>query len=60
MDFIWVVLFVGTKRQLSSVVESSALSCNSHYITQRWLGGMLTNWATIKNCIDNLQFFCDF
>lgn len=28
---------------------------NSHYVNQRWLGGMLTNWATMKVCIENLQ-----
>lgn len=49
------VLFIGTKRQLSSVVENAARISNSHFVTQRWLGGMLTNWLTIKNCIDNLR-----
>lgn len=48
-------LFVGTKPQFSSVIESCALSCNSHFVTNRWLGGTLTNWSTIKLCIDNLQ-----
>nr|YP_009144907.1 ribosomal protein S2 [Euglenaria anabaena]AKJ83354.1 ribosomal protein S2 [Euglenaria anabaena] len=50
------ILFVGTKSQFSSIIETCAISCNSHYVTQRWLGGMLTNWSTIKTCIDNLQF----
>jgi small subunit ribosomal protein S2 len=54
------ILFVGTKPQFSSIIETYALNCNSHYITKRWLGGMLTNWSTIKLCIDNLQSFCDF
>jgi len=49
------ILFVGTKPQFSSIIESCAVSCNSHYVTQRWLGGMLTNWSTIKTCIDKLQ-----
>lgn len=56
--FIYFILFVGTKPQFSSIIESCAINCNSHYVTQRWLGGMLTNWATIKTCIDNLQSFC--
>jgi hypothetical protein len=42
------------------VVENAARISNSHFVTQRWLGGMLTNWLTIKNCIDNLRLFCDF
>lgn len=58
--FILYFLFVGTKRQFSSVIEDCALSCDSHYVNQRWLGGMLTNWSTIKTCIENLQLFCGF
>lgn len=54
------ILFVGTKPQFSSVIEACAVKCNCNYVTQRWLGGMLTNWSTIKICIDNLQTFCDF
>nr|YP_010700417.1 ribosomal protein S2 [Phacus arnoldii]WCH63544.1 ribosomal protein S2 [Phacus arnoldii] len=34
---------------------SCAINSNSYYVTQRWLGGMLTNWITIKNCIENLK-----
>lgn len=49
------ILFVGTRRQFVTVIENCALSCNSHYVTQRWLGGMLTNWFTMKTCIDSLQ-----
>lgn len=49
------ILFVCTKRQFSSVVENCANESNSFYVTQRWLGGMLTNWVTIKNCIENLK-----
>nr|YP_007517044.2 ribosomal protein S2 [Euglena viridis]AEY70816.2 ribosomal protein S2 [Euglena viridis] len=49
------VLFVGTKRQFASVIENYAIESNSYYVTQRWLGGLLTNWSTIKNCLDNLQ-----
>jgi hypothetical protein len=54
------ILFVSTRRQFISVVEDCAINCNAHYVTQRWLGGMLTNWFTIKTCIDNLQSFCVF
>ena len=49
------VLFVGTKRQFGTIIESCAVASNSHYVNQRWLGGMLTNWATMKVCIENLQ-----
>lgn len=49
------VLFVGTKHQFSHIVESCAIESNSFYVTKRWLGGMLTNWSTIKSCIENLQ-----
>nr|AKL79004.1 ribosomal protein S2 [Euglena viridis] len=48
-------LFVGTKRQFASVIENYAIESNSYYVTQRWLGGLLTNWSTIKICLDNLQ-----
>nr|YP_009145469.1 ribosomal protein S2 [Monomorphina parapyrum]AKL78942.1 ribosomal protein S2 [Monomorphina parapyrum] len=47
--------FVSTKRQFTSIIESCALNSNSYYVTQRWLGGMLTNWSTIKLCIDSLR-----
>nr|AST09060.1 ribosomal protein S2 [Eutreptiella pomquetensis] len=49
------ILFVGTKRQFASIIESCAEKSNSHYVNQRWLGGMLTNWSTMKVCIENLQ-----
>lgn len=48
------VLFVCTKRQFTNIVEECALNTNSYYVTNRWLGGMLTNWTTIKNCINSL------
>jgi len=53
-------LFVCTKTQFSSIVEDYAVASDSFFVTQRWLGGMLTNWNTIKSCIDNLNTFCDF
>ena len=47
-------LFVGTKKQGSKLVAKAALSCDSFYVNQRWLGGMLTNWKTIKTSLNKL------
>ncbi len=49
------VLFVGTKKQAQEAIESEAKRCNMHYINQRWLGGMLTNFNTIKKRIERLH-----
>lgn len=49
------VLFVGTKRQASSVVKEAAAECGAFYVTNRWLGGMLTNYKTISLSIDKLR-----
>lgn len=49
------VLFVGTKRQAAGIVAQEANRCGSYYVNQRWLGGMLTNWATIKTRADRLK-----
>lgn len=48
-------LFVGTKRQASTLIAQEAKRCNSFYINHRWLGGMLTNWSTIKERIAYLK-----
>ena len=48
-------LFVGTKRQAAAIIAQEALRCGSYYVNQRWLGGMLTNWNTIKTRIDRLK-----
>lgn len=48
-------LFVGTKRQAAGIVAQEAARCGSHYVNQRWLGGMLTNWATIKTRVERLK-----
>ncbi|MEO1352165.1 MAG: 30S ribosomal protein S2 [Cyanobacteria bacterium J06635_15] len=48
-------LFVGTKRQAAGIVAQEAARCGAYYINQRWLGGMLTNWATIKTRVDRLK-----
>ncbi|WP_434683642.1 30S ribosomal protein S2 [Pseudanabaena minima] len=49
------VLFVGTKRQAAGLIAQEAARCGSYYINQRWLGGMLTNWTTIKTRVDRLK-----
>jgi len=49
-------LFIGTKRQASSLIAQEAKRCNSYYVNHRWLGGMLTNWVTLKNRIVRLKF----
>ncbi len=49
------VLFVGTKKQAKDVIESEAQRCNMPYVTNRWLGGMLTNYQTVKASIDRLK-----
>ena len=49
------VLFVGTKKQAKEVVESEAKRSNMAYVTNRWLGGMLTNYQTIRASIDRLK-----
>ena len=48
-------LFVGTKRQAAGIVAQEASRCGSYYVNQRWLGGMLTNWSTIKTRVDRLK-----
>jgi len=49
------VLFVGTKRQAQDAVAEEAARCGMHYVNQRWLGGILTNFKTIKRRIDRLR-----
>jgi small subunit ribosomal protein S2 len=49
------VLFVCTKRQLNAVVKSEAERCGSHWVVERWLGGTLTNFQTIKQQIRRLK-----
>nr|YP_010336953.1 ribosomal protein S2 [Madagascaria erythrocladioides]UNJ16538.1 ribosomal protein S2 [Madagascaria erythrocladioides] len=48
-------LFVGTKKQASGIIAEEAKKCNSYYVNQRWLGGMLTNWVTIKSRVERLK-----
>ena len=49
------VLFVGTKSQAKDAIQSSADYCGMYYITERWLGGTLTNYSTIKKSIRRLK-----
>lgn len=49
------ILFVCTKKSLKTVVEQEAKSCGAFYITERWLGGMLTNFQTIRKQIRRLK-----
>ncbi len=48
------LLFVGTKKQGAKLVAKAALRCDSFYVNQRWLGGMLTNWKTIQTSLVKL------
>ena len=48
-------LFVGTKRQATTVIAQEAKRCDSFYVNHRWLGGMLTNWSTMKKRINRLK-----
>jgi len=49
------ILFVGTKKQAQESIEKEAKRCGMHFVSQRWLGGMLTNYKTIKKRIDRLH-----
>ncbi|MGC9520998.1 MAG: 30S ribosomal protein S2 [Anaerolineae bacterium] len=49
------VLFVGTKRQAQESIRQEATRCSMPYVNQRWLGGTLTNWQTIRERIDHLK-----
>jgi small subunit ribosomal protein S2 len=48
-------LFVGTKRQASTLIAQEAKRCDSYYINHRWLGGMLTNWTTLTERIQRFK-----
>ncbi len=49
------ILFVGTKRAASEAVKEAAASCDQFYVNHRWLGGMLTNWKTVRQSIKRLK-----
>jgi len=50
-----VILFVGTKRQAREIIREEAQRCGSPYVDHRWLGGMLTNYKTVKQSIKRLK-----
>jgi small subunit ribosomal protein S2 len=49
-----IILFVGTKKQAQEAIEEEAKRCGMYYVNQRWLGGVLTNFATLQARIDYL------
>ena len=49
------VVFVGTKRQAQKAVEAAAERCGMHYVSERWLGGMLTNFRTVRSRLQRLE-----
>ena len=49
------ILFVGTKKQAQEAIEEEAIRSNMHFVNNRWLGGMLTNFTTIKSRIKKLE-----
>ncbi len=53
------VLFVGTKRQAQAAMMVEARRAGQHYVNNRWLGGMLTNWKTVKKSIDRYNTYLE-
>lgn len=49
------ILFIGTKKFASDIIKQIAISCNQFYVNKRWLGGMLTNWKTVRQSIQRLK-----
>ena len=49
------VMFIGTKRQAQETIKDEAIRCGMPYVTERWLGGMLTNWTTIRSRVNELE-----
>lgn len=49
------ILFVGTKKQAKDIVREEAKKCGMNYVVERWLGGMLTNFQTIKHSVNRLK-----
>jgi small subunit ribosomal protein S2 len=50
------VLFVGTKKQAQQAIQEEAMRAGMYYVTHRWLGGMLTNYQTIKNSVAKWEY----
>jgi small subunit ribosomal protein S2 len=49
------ILFVGTKKQAKNIIETEAKRCDMNWVSERWLGGMLTNFATIRKSVKRLN-----
>ena len=49
------ILFVGTKKQAQEAIREEALRCNMFYVNERWLGGMMTNFKTMRTRVDRLN-----
>ncbi|MCI5222460.1 MAG: 30S ribosomal protein S2 [Candidatus Electrothrix sp. AR4] len=49
------IMFVGTKRQSQAIIKEQAQRCGMYFVNHRWLGGMMTNFQTIKNSVDRLK-----
>ncbi|MGM9663175.1 MAG: 30S ribosomal protein S2 [Oscillospiraceae bacterium] len=49
------LLFVGTKKQAQEAIKEEALRCNMHYVNARWLGGMMTNFKTIRSRVERMD-----
>ena len=49
------ILFVGTKKQAQEAIKEEALRCNMHYVNARWLGGMMTNFKTIRSRVERMD-----
>ncbi|WP_425482416.1 30S ribosomal protein S2 [Enterobacteriaceae endosymbiont of Donacia vulgaris] len=49
------ILFIGTKKAASELIKKTAMNCNQFFVNHRWLGGMLTNWKTVKQSIKKLK-----
>ncbi|WP_343128332.1 30S ribosomal protein S2 [Buchnera aphidicola (Takecallis taiwana)] len=49
------ILFIGTKKFASDIIKNIAINCDQFYVNKRWLGGMLTNWKTVRQSIQRLK-----
>ncbi|WP_425482523.1 30S ribosomal protein S2 [Enterobacteriaceae endosymbiont of Donacia sparganii] len=49
------ILFIGTKKAASNLIKETAINCKQFFVNHRWLGGMLTNWKTVKQSIKRLK-----
>src|SRR5262249_21936322 len=49
------IMFIGTKRQAQAAIQEEAVRCGMPYVTERWLGGLLTNFVTVRKSLDRLK-----